>query len=97
MSRKKMFFLVFDFKKLILSRITTFALQLKKFRLSYKCLKNPDKEGNYKKQDLTVNHPRRNSSRLDTGLMHDPKLIWASGESETKGKAGKVCGSNLMI
>ena len=37
------------------------------------------------------------SSRHDTGLVHDPKLMWASGESETKGKAGKVCGSNLMI
>ena len=29
-----------------------------------------------------------NSSRLDTGLVHDPKLTWASGESETKGKGG---------
>jgi hypothetical protein len=29
------------------------------------------------------------SSRLDTDSMHDPKLTWASGESETKGKAGK--------
>ncbi len=29
------------------------------------------------------------SSRLDTGLMHDPKLTWASGESETKGKGTK--------
>ena len=28
------------------------------------------------------------SSRLDTGLVHDPKLTWASGESETKGKGG---------
>ena len=37
------------------------------------------------------------SSRHDMGLVHDPKLTWASGESETKGKGGKVCGSNLMI
>jgi hypothetical protein len=29
------------------------------------------------------------SSRLDTDSVHDPKLTWASGESETKGKAGK--------
>jgi hypothetical protein len=28
------------------------------------------------------------SSRLDTGLVHDPKLTWASGESKTKGKGG---------
>ena len=37
------------------------------------------------------------SSRLDTGLVHDPKLTWAGGESETKGKGEKVCGSNLML
>ena len=38
-----------------------------------------------------------NSSRHDTDSMHDPKLTWASGESETKGKGEKVCGSNLML
>ena len=37
------------------------------------------------------------SSRCDTGLVHDLQLTWASGESETKGKGEKVCGSNLMI
>jgi hypothetical protein len=37
------------------------------------------------------------SSRCDTGLVHDLQLTWASGESETKGKGEKVCGSNLML
>jgi hypothetical protein len=37
------------------------------------------------------------SSRLDTDSMHDPKLTWASGESETKGKGEKKSWSNLMI
>ncbi len=37
------------------------------------------------------------SSRLDTGLMLTSLLTWASGESETKGKGEKVCGSNLML
>ncbi len=38
-----------------------------------------------------------NSSRYDTGLVHDLQLTWASGESKTKGKGKKVCGSNLML
>ncbi len=37
------------------------------------------------------------SSRLDTDSMLTSLLTWASGESETKGKGGKVCGSNLML
>jgi hypothetical protein len=37
------------------------------------------------------------SSRHDTGLMHEVQLISAERESETEGKGGKVCGSNLMI
>ena len=39
----------------------------------------------------------KTSSRCDTGLVHDLQLTWASGESETKGKGEKVCGSNLML
>jgi hypothetical protein len=37
------------------------------------------------------------SSRDDTGLMLGLLLISAERESETEGKGGKVCGSNLMI
>ncbi len=37
------------------------------------------------------------SSRLDTDSMLTSLLTWASGESETKGKAGKESWSNLMI
>ncbi len=37
------------------------------------------------------------SSRIDTGLVLTSLLTWASGESKTKGKGEKVCGSNLMI
>ena len=44
---------------------------------------------------LIVSKP--SSSRYDTDWMHDLKLIWASGESETKGKGGKKSWSNLML
>ena len=37
------------------------------------------------------------SSRLDTDSMLTSLLTWASGESETKGKAGKESWSNLML
>ena len=39
---------------------------------------------------------RPKSSRLDIDSMLGPLLISAERESETEGKGGKVCGSNLM-
>ena len=38
------------------------------------------------KKDPKIN---RNSSRCDTGLMHDLQLTWASGESESESRRAK--------